>query len=231
MAPIGESIGNLENQRKYVVVVIDSGLRRRFKGLHQVLTPCARRGTLRRTEHQNTCFTHGWFERKGGSTCLAWCIPIFWKMARSRSRSPVRSIFQTWRAKQMHWERVRWELRHHVKSFHALRDSRDSLDALLRRYFQKTKQWSMADRTDLIMRHACHVAAWIAFGECAVEWAGRWALASQCFQGQGSFPERTDSHALRWNWLNRFWITRIWNQESIRWHCNCAARRLSPKRI
>ena len=120
--------------------------------------------------------------------------------------------YQTWRAKQMHWQRVRWELRHHVQSFHGVRDSRDGLNALLRRYYSKTKEWSMADRTDLIMRHACHVAAWIAFGEFAVEWAGKWALANQCFQGEGSFPEQTDSRGLRWNWLNKFWLTRISNQ-------------------
>ena len=78
---------------------------------------------------------------------------FFGKMARSRSRSPVCSIYQTWRAKQMHWQRVRWELRHHVKSFHGVRNTRDGLDALLRRYYSKTKEWSMTDRVDHCLHH------------------------------------------------------------------------------
>lgn len=68
---------------------------------------------------------------------------------------------------------VRWVLRRHVEKFNKLECS---LDKLMRRYSVKTQKWAAAGNWDEISQHAAHVAAWLLFGACDVEWADRMAI-------------------------------------------------------
>ena len=85
---------------------------------------------------------------------------------RNRSRSPAPCPYEaTWRKQKMQELGVRWALRQHIKSFHALENVRSSFDGLVRRYSKKTQKWAASGNTESILQHAAHVAAWVVFGD------------------------------------------------------------------
>ena len=116
---------------------------------------------------------------------------------RNRSRSPVGCPYEaTWRKQKMQELGVRWALRQHIKSFHALENVRSSLDGLVRRYSKKTQKWIASGNTDSILQHAAHVAAWVVLVMRCRRGGGGQGYIPKAFERKG-FPERVWVFMLR----------------------------------